>query len=102
MKVININGVSYILQPKVNPKTQDQKKFYEAAKKFEALFVKEMLKSMRATLNPKMDILYGGLTQEIFTSMLDNQYASLAVKNANFGIADAIYNFINAETTESP
>jgi len=60
----------------------------EAAKQFEALFMQELLKSMRATT---MDsgLMDGGTGGEMSTSMLDQQYAT-QLTGMPGGLADAI------------
>lgn len=63
----------------------------EAAQQFEALFVKQMLNSMRATLDTKSDMLYGGLSQDIFEDMLYDEYSRIFAKTGDLGIADLIY-----------
>lgn len=70
---------------------QDEEALREVAQQFEALFVKQMLDSMRATLDTKSDMLYGGLSQDIFEDMLYGEYSRVFAKTGDLGIADLIY-----------
>jgi peptidoglycan hydrolase FlgJ len=61
------------------------------AQEFEALFLKQMLGSMRSTLKPENDMLHGGLSQDIFEDMLYDEYSRVMAKTGSIGIADLIY-----------
>jgi flagellar protein FlgJ len=61
------------------------------AQEFEALFVKQMLDSMRDTLEPDNDLFYGGMAQDIFQDMLYDEYSRMIAKTGSLGIADLIY-----------
>ena len=63
----------------------------EVAREFEALFVKQMLSSMRQTLDPGSDMLYGGISQDIFEDMLYEEYAKVMAKTGSLGIAELVY-----------
>lgn len=63
----------------------------EVAEQFEALFLEQMVKSMRETQNPEQDMLHGGMAENYFEDMLYQEYAKLMAKRGSFGIADQIY-----------
>ena len=63
----------------------------DVAREFEALFVKQMLSSMRATLDKENDMLYGGMSQDIFEDMLYTEYSKVIAKTGSLGISDLIY-----------
>lgn len=70
---------------------KDDKKLKEACIELESVFVNEMLKIMRQSVTP------GGLIPEsygenVFRSMLDEEYAKIISKTGNLGLADTIYN----------
>ena len=65
-------------------------KLYKACQDFEALFVKQMLKSMKSTIN-RSGLLDGGFAEEIYDDMLYEEYAKKMVKTAGFGIARTLY-----------
>lgn len=74
------------------PLEEKKKRLWKAAKDFEALLVYQMIRAMRATLNTKESLLYGGNAEDIFQEMLDREYSSLISSNTNLGLAIQIYN----------
>ena len=73
--------------PKLNnsePKSQDEIK--EAAKHFEAYFLKHMLKEMRETV-PDSGLWKDGFSKDVYTGMLDEEYASLMADHGGIGLA---------------
>lgn len=62
----------------------------QACKDFQAIFVKQMLDTMRKTLH-KDGILQGGQAEEIFEDMLYDEYAKKISNNAGLGLDDMIY-----------
>ncbi len=80
-------------------KTQDMKnslrssndrRLKDACSDFEALFIKQMLDSMRKTVD-KSGLLDGGMAENIFQDMLYDKYAEKMSKTGNFGIKDILY-----------
>lgn len=65
-------------------------KLYEQCQEFESIFVKMMLKEMKATV-PKNGLMGGGQAEEIFGDMLQDEYAKSMTKAQNFGFADTLY-----------
>ena len=65
-------------------------KLYQTAQDFEGLFVKQMLSSMRKTVE-KGGLMDGGMGEEIFSDMLYDEYAQGMTKSAGFGLADSLY-----------
>jgi flagellar protein FlgJ len=65
---------------------QDAKKI---SRDFEALFVGMMMKSMRETVG-KDKLTGGGHGEEVYRSMLDQEYAAASVKNGGMGLAKQI------------
>jgi len=61
----------------------------KAAQEFEGLFISMMMKSMRETTG-KDTLTGGGRGEEIFRSMLDDQYVAETVKRGGFGLARQI------------
>ena len=60
----------------------------EVAKQFESIFIHQVFKSMRATV-PKEGLTESGFGGQVFTDMLDQQYA-ISLKNESLGLADMI------------
>jgi flagellar protein FlgJ len=79
----------------------DKEKLKEAASEFEALFVKQMLDTMRKTLHKEDRLIEGGMAEDIFEDMLYTEYSRLMTKSGDFGIANGIINqyerFVPAE-----
>jgi Rod binding domain-containing protein len=63
---------------------------YKVCLEFEAIFIKQMLNSMRKTVE-KSGMLDGGMAEEIFEDMLYDEYAKKMASTANFGLAAMIY-----------
>jgi flagellar protein FlgJ len=61
----------------------------KVAREFEALMVNEMLKSMRVTTG-KDSLLTGGRGEEIFRSLLDQEYAQAIASQGTLGMAKII------------
>ena len=74
------------------PKGDDRTKLKAVATEFEVLFAKQMLDSMRATLNTENDLFHGGMAQDIFEDMLYEEYARMMARTGSLGVADIIYN----------
>jgi flagellar protein FlgJ len=69
----------------------DKDKLKEVCRDFEAIFVKQMLDSMRKTVHKGGMMGEGGMAEDIFEDMLYDEYAKNMTKNSRFGIADALY-----------
>lgn len=77
--------------PHVQQKKIDKtSKLYEKSMELESFFVKQVLSSMRKTVN-KGAFSGGGLAGNMYEDMLFDEYAANMTKNAGFGLADQIY-----------
>lgn len=77
-----------ILKEAVDKK--DEELLMKACKDFESVMVSMVLRNMRATV-PK-DSLYGeSLSMDVFTSMLDDEYAKEISEAGGFGLADLLF-----------
>ncbi len=70
-------------------KIRDVKKIRELSEDFEAIFMQIVLKSMRQAVQ-KSGLIDGGNGEEIFRSMLDQEYAKSFASQRSTGLADAI------------
>lgn len=70
-------------------RSKDIKTVEEVAKKFEQIFIFYMLKTMRATIQ-KSGLIDGGRGEEIYTSMLDNEFSSEISNREGIGLARLI------------
>lgn len=68
---------------------QQLKQARKASRDFEALFVGMMMKSMRATVG-KDKLTNGGHGEEVYRSLLDQEYAAAAAKQGRLGLAQMI------------
>ena len=57
---------------------------------FEAIFIQQMLKTMRKT-SLESDFIKKSEGEKIFRSMLDEQYAILSAKSGRLGLGEMIY-----------
>src|SRR6056297_2692467 len=70
--------------------TAKNERLKETCSDFQAIFVKQMLDSMRKTVN-KSGLLEGGQAEEIFEDMLYDEYAQSISKNGDIGLDDMLY-----------
>lgn len=61
----------------------------QAVQDFEALFINQMLKSMRDTVQ-KSDLFHGGAGEEIYSSMFDMELSRLMSKSGGIGLGDVL------------
>jgi flagellar protein FlgJ len=69
---------------------------YKACVDFESLFIKQMLDVMRKTVK-KEGLLGGGMSEEIFTDMLYDEYSKKMAETAQFGLAQTIYDQVSSK-----
>lgn len=72
------------------PEAPEQEQLRQVARDFETIFVKQMLDSMRSTLNPENRLVDTGMAGEFYEDMLYDEYAALMTKTGGFGLADLI------------
>ncbi len=68
---------------------KDIQKVKKLASDFEAMFVEQMLKGMRTSVQ-KSGLVDGGNAEEIYTSMLDSEYAKNMANQRTTGLADMV------------
>lgn len=71
------------------------KKLLKSCEDFESIFISQLMKEMRKTLNNKNNILHGGQAEEIFNDMLYDKYSQLASRQSDFGIARVMYDHLS-------
>ncbi len=62
----------------------------ETASEFEAIFIQQMLKTMRET-SFESDLLPKSEGEKIFRSLLDEQYANISAKSRSLGLGEMIF-----------
>ena len=84
----NVNDISQFTQLRAQARAQDPAALKAAAKQFEAMFTKQLLKSAHdAKLG---DDLMGGDQGEFYQDMFDNQIAQTMAQGRGLGIADLL------------
>ena len=68
----------------------DDARLREASNGFEAIFIQQMLKTMRKA-SLESDFIQKSEGEKIFRSMLDEQYAILSAKSGRLGLGEMIY-----------
>jgi len=63
----------------------------EAAQEFESVFLFQMLKQVRNSIHKEEGLMNGGMGEEMFTGMLDEEYAKVMAKSQSTGLADVIF-----------
>ena len=71
-------------------KKPDDVRLREASNEFEAIFIQQMLKTMRKT-TLESNFIKKSEGEKIFRSMLDEQYAILSAKSGRLGLGEMIY-----------
>jgi len=65
-------------------------KLYEACMELETFLIKNLIKSMRSTVQ-KNKLIDTGFAGEVYEDMLYDEYAKAFSQNANFGFAEMAY-----------
>ncbi len=71
------------------PTAEKDRATQHAVREFEALFVEMMLKSMRSTI-PRDELTGGGRGEEIYRSLLDQEYAKAIAAQGGVGLASLV------------
>ena len=71
-------------------KTDKTDKLYEACMELETFLIKNLIKSMRSTIQ-KSELIKSGFAGDMYEDMLYDEYAKEFAKNANFGFAEMAY-----------
>lgn len=89
-------------EPKLpaTPSGEDPSAIREAARQFESVFLHQVFKTMRATV-PEGGLLDTGFGGQVFTDMLDQEYAELASKNGQLGLAGIIAEQLGAPRSDT-
>lgn len=79
------------------PEGTDPDAVGEAAKQFESFFLAQILKNMRQTI-PKDGLFEQGFSSEVYTEMLDQEYARSLSESGGIGLADVLERQFLGET----
>ena len=84
-------GGSEIASPLIHKTPIDKNdKLYELCVELEGFLIKNLVKSMRSTVQ-KSNLIDTGFAGEMYEDMLYDEYAKQFAKNANFGFAEMAY-----------
>ncbi len=72
------------------PQGTSNERLRSVAEEFESIFIKQMLESMRSTLNEENRLVDTGMAGDFYEDMLYDEYASIMSKTAGLGLADLI------------
>lgn len=72
----------------------------KACTEFEAIFIESVIKAMRKTV-PKDGLFSGGFGEEVFQELFDQEIAGQIAGHGRLGIADTLYNQLNAKKVYS-
>ncbi len=78
-----------LAKPSVDPKHMDMQRIDETARDFEAMFLTEMLRPMFEGIQTN-EMFGGGKGEEIFKSMLLDEYGKDMASTGTLGIADLV------------
>jgi len=70
--------------------SSDEKEVYDRSVEMESFLWKQVLNSMKQTIN-KSKLIDGGQTEEIFTDFLYDEYSMMMAKKSGTGIADTLF-----------
>ncbi len=85
-----------------NVKTDDPGAVQAVAKEFESLFLHQLFKSMRQTIGSSEDsMMNSGMGGEMFTDMLDAEYAKSSASQGGIGLADMVTQQLSGATPTS-
>jgi Rod binding domain-containing protein len=87
-----LNGEAAKAQGARNRPVDKTGKLYQACVDFESIFVKQMLDSMRKTVDKTDGLLERSMSEDIFEDMLYDEYAKMMAQNGTFKLAETMYN----------
>ena len=89
LSALTLDAWRFKRDPEIKGVSNDAK-LRETASEFEAIFIQQMLKSMRET-SFESDLLPKSEGEKIFRSLLDEQYANISAKSGSLGLGEMIY-----------
>ena len=70
----------------------EEEQIREAAQEFESVFLFQMLKQVRNSIHKDEEgMMNGGMGEEMFTGLLDEEYAKVMAKTNSSGLSEMIY-----------
>ncbi|GAB6908877.1 hypothetical protein DESC_300044 [Desulfosarcina cetonica] len=84
----------------MSPENRSAEALEKASQQFEALLLNIMIKEMRATV-PESDLFPRSMADEIFTGMLDEQYADTMARNGGIGLSEMVVDQLKNSESDS-
>jgi Rod binding domain-containing protein len=76
----------------LSSKTIDKNsKLYQACEDFQSVFIKQMLDTMRQTVDKSSSVMQDNQGAKVFEDMLYDEYSKTMSKTAGFDLADNLY-----------
>ncbi len=72
-------------------KIDKDSKLYQACEDFQAVFIKQMLDTMRKTVDKSQSLMKPNEGEKVFEDMLYDEYSKTMSKTAGFDLADNLY-----------
>ena len=72
-------------------KIDKDSKLYQACQDFQAVFIKQMLDTMRKTVDKSGGLIQPNEGEKVFEDMLYDEYSKKMSKSAGFDLADNLY-----------
>jgi flagellar protein FlgJ len=72
-------------------KIDKDSKLYQACEDFQAVFIKQMLNTMRKTVDKSGSLIQQNEGEKVFEDMLYDEYSKKMSKSAGFDLADNLY-----------
>jgi flagellar protein FlgJ len=83
------------------PRDPETEKLKAACDSFEALFMQQMLKQMRATV-PRDGLFGGGSAEQIYTEMLDAELSKEMTAEGGLGISRLLFEYMRTAQKKEP
>lgn len=83
------NSKSQSLESSIK-RSSDDKKLKESCQEFEAMFIKQMLNTMKSTVK-KSGLINESMGEKVFDDMLYDEYAMKMARESSFGISEMMY-----------
>jgi flagellar protein FlgJ len=87
----NVNFVKPLEKIDEKKLTKNEKSLKEATEEFESIFIKMLLDAQDKTVDRENSMFYGGNSEDIFRSMLNQERAKDLAKSGEFGLAKIMY-----------
>lgn len=96
---MNVISIQQTASTNNTPAANEDKKLKDACRDFEAIFLNNILKEMRKTVQ-KADLFGSDGQEEMFRDMMDSEICKSASRTQSMGIADTLYRQLSTQTNK--